>query len=65
MIDEVPRSRVARVAAETALVRIVHHYGERPEFVVLGGLVPELLCSAISYRHAGTTRPGRPGPTKQ
>jgi len=55
MIDEVPRSRVARVAAETALVRIVHHYGERPEFVVLGGLVPELLCSASSYRHAGTT----------
>ena len=48
MIDEVPRSRVARVAAETALVRIVHHYGERPEFVVLGGLVPELLCSASS-----------------
>ncbi len=52
---EVPRSRVARVAAETALVRVVHHYGERPEFVVLGGLVPELLCADSSFRHAGTT----------
>lgn len=54
-MDEVPRSRVARVAAETALVRVVHHYGERPEFVVLGGLVPELLCAASSFKHAGTT----------
>jgi hypothetical protein len=33
----------------------VHHYGERPEFVVLGGLVPELLCSESPYAHAGTT----------
>jgi hypothetical protein len=33
----------------------VHHYGERPEFVVLGGLVPELLCAASSFQHAGTT----------
>jgi hypothetical protein len=37
------------------LVRVVHHYGERPEFVVLGGLVPELLCSTSEYAHAGTT----------
>ena len=55
MTVDPPRSRVARAAAETALVRVVHHYGERPEFVVLGGLVPELLCSASPYRHAGTT----------
>lgn len=34
---EETRSRVARAAAERALVRVVHHYGERPEFVVLGG----------------------------
>lgn len=54
-MDDVPRSRAARVAAETALVRVVHHYGERPEFVVLGGLVPELLCAASSFQHAGTT----------
>ena len=54
-MDEVPRSRAARVAAETALVRVVHHYGERPEFVVLGGLVPELLCAASPLQHAGTT----------
>lgn len=54
-MDEVPRSRVARAAAEAALVRVVHHYGGRPEFVVLGGLVPELLCSASAYTHAGTT----------
>lgn len=55
MADEPLRSRVARAAAEAALVRVVHHYGERPEFVVLGGLVPELLCSANEYTHAGTT----------
>jgi len=53
--DEIPRSRRARIAAETALVRVVHHYGSRPEFVVLGGLVPELLCSASAFQHAGTT----------
>ena len=33
----------------------MHHYGARPEFVVLGGLVPELLCSASMFAHAGTT----------
>ena len=49
------RSRRARAAAETALVRIVHHYGSRPEFVVLGGLVPELLCAQSQFQHAGTT----------
>lgn len=49
------RSRAARDAAEKALVRIVHHYGKRPEFVVLGGLVPELLCAQSVFRHAGTT----------
>lgn len=36
-------------------MRVVHHYGTRPEFVVLGGLVPELLCSTSAFRHAGTT----------
>lgn len=55
MDDEPERSRLARVAAEAALVRVVHHYGARPEFVVLGGLVPELLCSQSGYMHAGTT----------
>ena len=55
MPDEVPRSRQARAAAEQALVRIVHNYGSRPEFVVLCGLVPELLCSGSTFRHAGTT----------
>lgn len=48
-------SRAARSAAETALVRIVHHYGARPEFVVIGGLVPELLCAESRFQHAGTT----------
>jgi hypothetical protein len=52
---ETPRSRAARVAAETALVRVVHHYGGRPEFVLLGGLVPEYLCGASDFHHAGTT----------
>jgi Nucleotidyl transferase AbiEii toxin, Type IV TA system len=55
MEDEPERSRLARAAAEAALVRVVHHYGARPEFVVLGGLVPELLCSQSNYKHAGTT----------
>ena len=55
MVDEPPlRSRAAREVAERALVRIVHHYGERPEFVVLGGLVPELLCAESGFQHAGT-----------
>ena len=48
-------SRAARAARELALVRIVHHYGTRPEFVVLGGLVPELLCAESQLQHAGTT----------
>ena len=55
MADESPRSRAARDAAERALIRVVHHYGSRPEFVLLGGLVPDLLCSASLHRHAGTT----------
>ncbi len=55
MVDETARSRQAREAAEQALVRVVHHYGGKPEFVVLGGLVPELLCSKSANRHAGTT----------
>ena len=36
-------------------MRVVHHYGGRPEFVVLGGLVPELLCAGSGLQHAGTT----------
>lgn len=55
MADDPPRSRAARAAAERALIRIVHHYGARPEFVVLGGLVPELLCGSNVFSHAGTT----------
>jgi hypothetical protein len=55
MPEESTRTRVARAAAEAALVRVVHHYGETPEFVLLGGLVPELLCSQSSAVHAGTT----------
>ncbi len=54
MADDPPRTRAARAAAERALIRIVHHYGARPEFVVLGGLVPELLCSSSAFNHAGT-----------
>lgn len=54
MPDEPTRSRFSRQLAETALIRVVHHYGTRPEFVVLGGLVPELLCSETAIQHAGT-----------
>jgi len=55
VVEELIRTRAARQAAEAALVRVVHHYGTRPEFVVLGGLVPELLCSTSKFQHAGTT----------
>lgn len=55
MVDEIPRTRAALEAAEHALVRVVHHYGTRPEFVVLGGLVPELLFASSEFQHAGTT----------
>ncbi|MFN8229059.1 MAG: nucleotidyl transferase AbiEii/AbiGii toxin family protein [Mycobacterium sp.] len=57
MSDDVEpvRTVAARRAAELALVRVVHHYGGRPEFVLLGGLVPALLCSNSPKRHAGTT----------
>lgn len=53
--DEVARSREARASAEAALVRVVHHYGSKPEFVILGGLVPQLLCSTSDREHVGTT----------
>ncbi len=49
------RSRRARELAERALVRLVREYGDIPEFVLLGGLVPDLLCTATSRRHEGTT----------
>ena len=54
MADEDPvRSRAARAAAELALVRVAGFYGGRPEFVLLGGLVPAILCAASDTRHAG------------
>lgn len=34
---------------------MVHSYGQRPEFVLLGGLVPDLLCVESAFGHAGTT----------
>ena len=52
---EAPRTRPARAAAEAALVRVVHHYGARPEFVLMGGLMPDYLCSEAPFQHAGTT----------
>lgn len=54
MSDEV-RSRTARAAAEAALVRVAHSYGDVPPFVLLGGLVPELLCPNADPPHVGTT----------
>jgi hypothetical protein len=53
--DDPPRSLAARAAAELALIRIAICYGGRPEFVLLGGLVPALLCAQSGTRHAGTT----------
>lgn len=55
MPDDPPRNRTARLAAEQALIRVVDHYGAIPEFVILGGLVPELLCADSGFQHAGTT----------
>jgi hypothetical protein len=49
------RSRAARELAERALVRLVREYGDTPEFVLLGGLVPDLLCGGSARRHIGTT----------
>lgn len=54
-MSDAPRSRRARELAERALVRLVHGYGGTPEFVLLGGLVPDLLCSSAARRHVGTT----------
>lgn len=36
-------------------MRVVTFYGSTPAFVLLGGLVPQLLCSAAAVPHAGTT----------
>lgn len=55
MSEEEERTWRARRAAELALVRVASHYGERPNFVLLGGLVPALLCSDSGRIHAGTT----------
>jgi hypothetical protein len=53
--EELERTGRARRAAELALVRVCSHYGERPNFVLLGGLVPAMLCSDSGRLHAGTT----------
>jgi hypothetical protein len=49
------RSRRARDLAERALVRLVRAYGDVPEFILLGGLVPDLLCRTAAWPHQGTT----------
>jgi hypothetical protein len=54
-VSDPVRSRQARDLAEGALVRLVAAYGEMPEFVLLGGLVPDLLYSGAANRHIGTT----------
>jgi hypothetical protein len=54
-MSEPPRSRQARALAESALVRLVRAYGDTPEFVLLGGLVPDLLCATAPRQHVGTT----------
>jgi hypothetical protein len=54
-VSDPERNRAARELAERALVRLVREYGDTPEFVLLGGLVPDLLCSGSARRHIGTT----------
>lgn len=36
-------------------MRLIHAYGDVPEFVLLGGLVPDLLCRSAVHSHVGTT----------
>lgn len=56
MDGEAERTRDARALAEAALVRISQHFGSTDiPLVVLGGLVPELLCATTDVRHQGTT----------
>ena len=55
MSEDLERTSRARRAAELALVRVCSHYGQRPNFVLLGGLVPAMLCSDSGRLHAGTT----------
>lgn len=55
MLEEAERTRKARAISERALVSVVRQYGEVPEFVVLGGLVPEVLCTQAPVEHAGTS----------
>jgi len=54
-VSDPVRSRQARDLAERALVRVVYAYGDVPEFVLLGGLVPDLLCTSAAHSHVGTT----------
>lgn len=54
-MSDVVRSRRARDLAEQALVRLVRAYGDIPKFVLLGGLVPDLLCRRAPHAHEGTT----------
>ena len=50
------RTRDARGLAEAALVRIAAGFGSTDiPLVVLGGLVPELLCAGTNVPHQGTT----------
>jgi hypothetical protein len=58
--DETLRAAAARRAAELALVRVVHHYGGRPEFVLLGGLVRRCFAPIL---HGGMQ--GRPTSTSR
>jgi hypothetical protein len=56
LAGEPERTRDARALAESALVRISAHTGSIDiPLVVLGGLVPELLCTTTEVRHQGTT----------
>ena len=56
MADDPPRTRAARATGERAPIRIVHHYGARPEFVVLGGLAPELSTEVFEAMPEGEVR---------
>ena len=54
-MSEPARSRQSRQLAEAALGRIVIAFRSTPEFVLLGGLVPDLFCTQAGVRDEGTT----------
>lgn len=52
-LSQIPTDRPWRDTLPNSRWSVCHHYGARPEFVLIGDLIPDLLCSDPSVRHAG------------